>query len=102
VDALTVLNALPGDLSPDRHRAVETALQLVGKVNYFWGGKSYVIGWDSHWGQLMKVTSDGNSTTGTFRPFGLDCTGFMDWTLCNAGLPSDGHWYIGTNLTEVT
>lgn len=102
VDALTVLNALPDDLSPDRHKAVETALQLVGKVNYFWGGKSYVIGWDSRWGQLMKVTSDGSSTTGTFRPFGLDCTGFMDWTLRNAGLPSDGHWYIGTNLTEVT
>lgn len=102
VDALTVLNALPDGLSPDRHKAVETALQLVGKVNYFWGGKSYVIGWDSRWGQLMKVTADGSSTTGTFRPFGLDCTGFMDWTLRNAGLPSDGHWYIGTNLTEVT
>jgi len=97
VDALTVLNALPDNLPLDRHKAVETALQLVGKVNYFWGGKSYVIGWDSHWGQLMKVTF-----TGTFRPFGLDCTGFMDWTLRNAGLPSDGYWYIGTNLTEVT
>ncbi len=102
VDALTVLNALPDGLSPDRHKAVETALQLVGKVNYFWGGKSYVIGWDSRWGQLMKVTSDGSSTTGTFRPFGLDCTGFIDWALRNAGLPSDGHWYIGTNLTAVT
>jgi len=102
MDLLTVLNALPDDLSPDRHKAVKTALQLVGKVNYFWGGKSYVIGWDSRWGQLAKVTADGNSTTGTFRPFGLDCTGFIDWTLRNAGLPSDGHWYIGTNLTEVT
>lgn len=101
-DALTVLNSLPDDLSPDRRKAVETALQLVGKVNYFWGGKSYAIGWDSRWGQLTKVTSDGSSTTGTFRPFGLDCTGFIDWTLRNAGLPSDGHWYIGSNLTEVT
>lgn len=100
-DVRSVLDALPGDLPPERRKAVETALQLVGKVNYFWGGKSYVIGWDSRWGQLVKVTSPGNSTTGTYRPYGLDCTGFIDWALRNAGLPSDGHWYIGTNLTEV-
>ncbi len=101
-DALAALNALPADLSPERRRAVETALQLVGKVNYFWGGKSSAIGWDSRWGQLTKVTAGGSSTTGTFRPYGLDCTGFIDWALRNAELPSDGHWYIGTNLTAVT
>ncbi len=101
-DVTAVLSALPSDLSPDRRKAVETALQLVGKVNYFWGGKSRAIGWDSRWGQLTKVFSPGSRTTGTYRPFGLDCTGFIDWALRNAGLPSDGHWYIGTNLTEVT
>ena len=93
---------MPEELSPDRKRVVETALQLVGKVNYFWGGKFYAIGWDSRWGQLAKVIAEGSSTTGTYRPYGLDCTGFIDWTLRNAGLPSDGHWYVGTNLTEVT
>ena len=76
--------------------------QLVGKVNYFWGGKSYVIGWDSRWGTLTKVTAPGNDTSGTYRPFGLDCSGFIDWALRNAGLPSDGHWYINTNLTAVS
>ena len=96
------LDALPMDLSADRKKTVETALQLVGKVNYFWGGKSYVIGWDSRWGQLTKVTADGSPSTGTYRPYGLDCSGFIDWTLRNAGLPSDGHWYVGTNLTAVT
>lgn len=101
-DVQTVVNTLPMDLSPDRRKAVETALQLVGKVNYFWGGKSYVIGWDSRWGQLTKVTSAGSPSTGTYRPYGLDCTGFIDWALRNTGLPSDGHWYVGTNLTEVS
>ena len=101
-DVREVLDALPGDLDPERRAAVETALSLVGKVNYFWGGKSYVIGWDSRWGQLTKVWAEGNSTTGTYRPFGLDCTGFLDWSFRNAGLSSDGHWYIGTNLTEVS
>ena len=101
-DVKNTLDALPMDLSADRKKTVETALQLVGKVNYFWGGKSYVIGWDSRWGQLAKVTADGSPSTGTYRPYGLDCSGFIDWTLRNAGLPSDGHWYVGTNLTAVT
>ena len=101
-DVREVLAALPDDLDPARRETVQTALQLVGKVNYFWGGKSYVIGWDPRWGQLAKVWSAGNSTTGTYRPFGLDCSGFIDWTLRNAGLHSDGHWYIGTNLTAVS
>ncbi|MCI9403650.1 MAG: C40 family peptidase [Oscillospiraceae bacterium] len=101
-DVRAVLNALPIDLSDDRKKAVETALQLVGKVNYFWGGKSEAIGWDSRWGQLAKVAAAGDSTTDTYRPYGLDCTGFIDWVLRNAGLPSDKHWYVGTNLTEIT
>lgn len=100
--ARNVLRNLPADLAPERRAAVEKACQLVGKVNYFWGGKSYVIGWDSRWGTIRKVFSPGNSTTGTYRPFGLDCSGFVDWALRNAGLHSDGHWYIGTNLTAVS
>lgn len=101
-DLQAVLSALPETLTPDRQRAVETALQLVGKVNYFWGGKSSAIGWDSRWGQLTLVTEPGNSTTGTYRPLGLDCSGFLDWAFRNAELQSAGHWYIGTNLTEVS
>ena len=101
-DVRELLDALPDNLDPERRAAVATALSLVGKVNYFWGGKSYVIGWDSRWGQLIKVWAEGSSTTGTFRPFGLDCTGFLDWSFRNAGLPGDGHWYIGRNLTEVS
>lgn len=101
-DVKAIIDALPVDLPADRQKAVKTALRLVGKVNYFWGGKSYVIGWDSRWGQLTKVTAAGSSSTGTYRPYGLDCSGFLDWMLRNAGLPSDGHWYVGTNLTAVT
>lgn len=101
-DAMAVLKELPADLDPNRREVVETALQLVGKVNYFWGGKSYAIGWDSRWGTLQRVWADGNSTSGTYRPYGLDCTGYLDWAIRNAGLHSDGHWYIGTNLTATT
>ena len=81
--AKKLLADLPADLDPERRAVVETACRLVGKVNYFWGGKSLVIGWDSRWGQLTKVWADSNSTTDTYRPYGLDCSGFVDWVFYN-------------------
>ncbi|MDE7262209.1 MAG: C40 family peptidase [Oscillospiraceae bacterium] len=101
-DVREVLAALPADLEQARQDTVQTALQLVGKVNYFWGGKSSAIGWDPRWGTLQKVTAAGSPSTGTYRPFGLDCSGMIDWVLRNCGLHSDGNWYIGTNLTAVS
>lgn len=26
----------------------------------------------------------------------------IDWTLRNVGIPSDGNWYVGVNLTEIS
>lgn len=83
-DAKDVLKDLPADLYPERREIVRTALTLYGKVNYFWGGKSSSIGWDSRWGTLQKVWAEGSSTTGTYRPFGLDCSGYVDWVFNNA------------------
>ena len=91
-EALKLLEALPADLSQERRAVVQQALGLVGKVNYFWGGKSLVIGWDSRWGKLTKVTSAGSPTTGTYRPYGLDCSGFVDWVFYNT---SGGSYVIG-------
>ena len=84
--------ALPEDLSPERRAVVETACSLVGKVNYFWGGKSLVLGWDDRWGSIQKVTAAGSSTTGTYRPYGMDCSGFVDWVFYNV---SGGEYIIG-------
>ena len=74
-DLLEVIRALPADLDQARKEAVETALSLVGKVGYFWGGKSLVLGWDDRWGTLRQVTAAGSPTTGTYRPYGMDCSG---------------------------
>ena len=63
-----IMENLPADLSAERRQVVLTAYQLLGKVHYFWGGKSLIIGWDSRWGMPMKVTAEGSSTTGTVRP----------------------------------
>ena len=63
----------------------ESALMLVGKVNYFWGGKSYTVGWDDRWGKPAEVTSPGHSTSGTTIPYGLDCSGFVLWCYIQLG-----------------
>lgn len=88
-----VLDALPDNLSPKRKAVIKAACSLVGKVNYFWGGKSSAIGWDSEWGKLKTVTSAGSSSTGTKRPFGLDCSGFVTWAYINSGFSASqiGH-----------
>lgn len=91
-DTAALLRDLPEDLSPEREAVVRTACSLVGKVNYFWGGKSLVIGWDARWGELRQVTAAGSSTTGTYRPYGLDCSGFVDWVFYNA---TGGDYIIG-------
>ena len=83
-EAFRILNALPADLAPERREVVRTALMLYGKVNYFWGGKSLRLGWNPSWGAITKVTAEGSPTTGTYRPYGLDCSGFVDWVFYNA------------------
>ena len=82
--ALEVWERLPEDLSVERRMVVTYALALVNRVDYFWGGKSLVLGWDDRWGEMMEVTAEGDDTTGTERPYGLDCSGFVDWAFYNA------------------
>ena len=84
VDISDIQGALPDDLDPLRESIVLTAYQLLGKVTYFWGGKSLVLGWDSRWGTPTTVTAPGSGSTGKVLPFGLDCSGFVDWTFYNA------------------
>ena len=91
-DTAALLHDLPEGLLTEREAVVRTACSLVGKVNYFWGGKSLVIGWDARWGELRQVTAAGSSTTGTYRPYGLDCSGFVDWVFYNQ---SGGSYVIG-------
>lgn len=102
---------LPEDLSIEREKIIETACSILGKVNYFWGGKSTAIGWDKRWGQLMTVTSKGSPTTGSKRPFGLDCSGYVTWVFINMGIPVESinetigqgttqQWNLSNNISE--
>ena len=91
-EAMEVWERLPDDLSMERRMVATYALALVDKVDYFWGGKSLVLGWDDRWGELTEVTAEGSDSTGTEQPYGLDCSGFVDWAFYNA---SSGSYIIG-------
>ncbi|MBF8982590.1 C40 family peptidase [Lutibacter sp. B2] len=92
---------IPDNLSIEREQIVKISYSIVGKVNYFWGGKSSSIGWDKRWGTQIEVTSKGSHTTGTKRPFGLDCSGYITWVFINMGLPVDTiNEIIGQGTTQ--
>jgi hypothetical protein len=88
-----------GTLSTERESVLRTALGLVGKVSYFWGGgheTDAYIGENPDWGESRLVTMDGHSTTDKYKPYGLDAAGFTRWVAANT-LGSDvfkGHTSI--------
>lgn len=84
----SVANATASDASTPLNvkTVVSSCLSLVGKVNYFWGGKSTARGWDDNWGTMRTVAHSGSETTGETRPFGLDCSGFVTWAFIQLGL----------------
>lgn len=95
-----ILASLPEDLDIQREAVVMKAYSLLGKVHYFWGGKSTTIGWDSRWGTPTKVTSGNSPTTGTIRPFGLDCSGYVTWVFVNACNSKDIASVIGSGSSK--
>lgn len=78
-----VRESVGDSVSEDRVDVITAAYSLVGKVGYFWGGKSTVIGEDPSWGSVEKVSADGSRSSGTLRAYGLDCSGFVTWAVIN-------------------
>ena len=100
-----IINGLPEGLPQKRKDVVKNAASLVGKVNYFWGGKSTAMGWDPAWGTMRRVTAAGSPSSGTIRAFGLDCSGFVTWAFNNSGMGfAVGHGTMGQKAvsTQVT
>lgn len=57
------------DLSYERKDLISTAVSLVGKVPYEWGGKPKMSGYDTSWWTLEE----------NGKQKGLDCSGFVEW-----------------------
>lgn len=73
-------------ITEQRQTIIDSGMSLLGKVHYFWGGKSFAVGWDDAWGQPKVVTEEGSSKTGQEIPYGLDCSGYVAWCFVQTGL----------------
>jgi cell wall-associated NlpC family hydrolase len=80
VDAL--LSTVPADTNIERKQVVETALSLVGKISYVFGGKYNRLGWNDAWGNANEA-GDGENIR-ISQDTGLDCSGFVSWVFINA------------------
>lgn len=88
------------EVSEERVAVIQAGYSLVGKVAYFWGGKSSVLGWDDRWGSAAKVSSEGSSSTGRIRAYGLDCSGFVDWAFNNGYQDTDMEDQVGHGTSD--
>ena len=59
-----VRESVGDDVSEERVNVISAAYSLVGKVGYFWGGKSTVLGVDPSWGVTEMVSAEGSKSTG--------------------------------------
>ena len=95
-----VRQSVGDDVSEERVNVIAAAYSLVGKVGYFWGGKSTVLGDDPSWGTAEKVTAEGSRSTGTLRAYGLDCSGFVTWAVINGYQSQDMQASIGDGTSD--
>lgn len=87
------------EVSEERADIVAAAYTLVGKIPYFFGGKSTAIGWDSRWGEKQQVTAEGSRSTGKTRKYGLDCSGYVTWSFVNGYGRSSASGKIGNGTS---
>ncbi len=68
------LEELPDGISETRKELLRFALNSVGKVPYYWGGKPSAPNYEgNHFGTLMSPDVDGRTLKG------LDCSGWISW-----------------------
>lgn len=95
-----VRQSVGDDVSEERVNVITAAYSLVGEVGYFWGGKSTAIGEDPGWGSAETVSAEGSASTGTVRAYGLDCSGFVTWSVINGYLSEDMQSSVGDGTSE--
>lgn len=95
------LNRLPGDITPNRRKLIDTALKSVGKIPYYYGGKTFRGGYEAN-GFGQKVSSDYKGRCLK----GLDCSGWINWVYLTAFdkyiIKSEGTSKLATEGTKIT
>ena len=95
-----VRQSVGDDVSEERVNVITAAYSLVGEVGYFWDGKSTKIGEDPSWGTAEKVSAAGSASTGTVRAYGLDCSGFVTWSVINGYLNQGMQSSVGDGTSD--
>lgn len=68
------LDLLPEDLSPERRAVITCALNSVGKIPYYYGGKPSTAGLSgNHFASVTSPDYKGRILSG------LDCSGWVNW-----------------------
>ncbi len=74
-----ILDLYDGDISAAREALIQCALDAVGKIPYYWGGKSTIPGLeDNNFGSIVSPDAKGRNKKG------LDCSGFVQWVYSTA------------------
>ncbi|SFG08451.1 C40 family peptidase [Oribacterium sp. WCC10] len=73
------LDGLPDDISGDRKKVIKFALESVGKVPYYWGGKAAGKNYEkNNFGSVVQSDYRGRVLRG------LDCSGWVQWVYWSA------------------
>ena len=68
------IDGLPKDISKDRKRVIKFALESVGKIPYYWGGKASSRDYEGNaFGSIVQADYRGRVLRG------LDCSGWIQW-----------------------
>lgn len=79
IAAETYLKELPSGLSSERQSMIRFALNSVGKVPYYWGGKPSSTGYSgNNFGTTITPDPEGRTEKG------LDCSGWIAWVYWSA------------------
>lgn len=82
------MDRLPEDISGERRNVIRFALESVGRVPYYWGGKPAAPGYlGNQFGALVEPDYKGRIKKG------LDCSGWVSWVYWSATgerLPAEG------------
>ena len=73
------------ELSIKQQAILEFALNYVGKIPYYWGGKASSLDFEAnHFGTTVEADYKGRTRKG------LDCSGFVQWVMANNGIKVPG------------